>query len=70
MAEEKRYFNAEEEKLLRRLAGKAREASQNTPSGQASVSAERAALDKIVAKYNVSDADKQALIQWRHSHEF
>lgn len=33
-------------------------------------SVELVELEKIVAKYNVSDADKKALLAWRHSHDY
>jgi hypothetical protein len=62
----------EDEKLLRRLASKLREANRAapTPEVQAKDKLEKDALVKIVGKYKLADADIKALLDWRHSHEF
>lgn len=72
LAEEKVYFNKEEEKLLRRLLTKVKGQADksDTTSSAASTSVEKQRLLAIVSKYGVSNDDIEALLAWRHSHDF
>ena len=63
-AEERVFFNKKDEEALRKLLGKMKtQADASAGDGGAE---ERRALDAIVKKYAMSDADVDALIQWRH----
>lgn len=69
-AAESYYFSKEDEAALKRLLSKAKKQSEQVdPSASASSqAAEIATLKAIVGKYNVSDADMQALLAWKHAH--
>jgi hypothetical protein len=71
LAEEKVYFNKEDEKLLRKLLTKIKgHADKDTSAAAPAASVEKQRLMAIVSKYGVSDADIEALLAWRHSHDF
>ncbi|PRW57560.1 l-inducible nipa [Chlorella sorokiniana] len=67
-AEEMLFFKKEDEKLLRKLLSKVRsQAAQSDPHAAAGAyEAEKSQLKAIVGKYNISDADLKALIEWKH----
>lgn len=69
-AQENMFYNKEDERALRALLKKVRLQSEHVdPSASASSSAaEIASLKAIVGKYNVADADLQALLAWKHAH--
>lgn len=73
-AAEAQYFNVEEEKLLRKLLAKVREGNGSASAAAAPTAAapsvEVTKLEAIIGKYKVSEADKKALIAWRHAVEF
>ena len=63
----------EEEKLLRKLLAKVREGNGSASAAAAPTAApsvEVTKLEAIIGKYKVSEADKKALIAWRHAVEF
>ncbi|KAI7836075.1 hypothetical protein COHA_010044 [Chlorella ohadii] len=62
------YFKKEDEKLLRQLLSKVRsQAAQSDPHAAAgALEAEKSQLKAIVGKYNVSEADLNELIRWKH----
>lgn len=66
----RRYFNKEDERLLRGLLDKVKVATESTDSVAAATSkaAEEAALHQIVGKYKLDRADIDALIRWKHAH--
>ena len=66
-AEEKVYFNKEDEKLLRKILRKKASAS-NVDRSHADK--ERSALVDIIGKYNMDPQDVERLIEWRHQHDF
>lgn len=69
-AEERLFFKKEDEKLLRKLLGKVK-AQADQADVHAAVgdkAAELSSLQAIVAKYNVSQDDIDALIAWKNSH--
>lgn len=67
-AQESVYFKKEDEKLLRKLLNKVKVEADHHDQQEAEIHAkdERAALQKIVGKYNVSEEDLEAILHWRH----
>ena len=65
-----RYFNKEDERLLRGLLSKVKQATEATDITAAATSkaSEEASLRSIVGKYKMDAADIQALLQWKHAH--
>lgn len=66
------YFNKEDERLMRKLLGKMKQtADKHDEHGAVGVAAtEGSKLDAIISKYDISAADRAALIEWRHDHSF
>mmetsp|Transcript_32743 Transcript_32743/g.82131 ORF Transcript_32743/g.82131 Transcript_32743/m.82131 type:complete len:121 (-) Transcript_32743:243-605(-) len=71
MAVENAYFNKEDERLLRKILKKVKTVSDVTDEHAAVgiAAQEMSSLKAIVDKYNVSQEDLNALIEWRHHHE-
>jgi hypothetical protein len=67
-AVENLYFNKEEERLLRGLLSKVKRQSdvKDLHGAAGAAAAEATALKNIVSKYNVSQADISALLDWKH----
>jgi hypothetical protein len=67
-AQESVFFKKEDEKLLRKLLNKVKVEAAHHDQQEAEIHAkdERAALQKIVGKYNVSEEDLEAILHWRH----
>ncbi|EFN55519.1 hypothetical protein CHLNCDRAFT_133937 [Chlorella variabilis] len=59
---------AEDERLLRRLLSKVRKSAEQHDQHAAvgAIEADKSSLKAIVGKYNISDADMQALLEWKH----
>ncbi|KAI3425872.1 hypothetical protein D9Q98_007845 [Chlorella vulgaris] len=68
-AEEMLFFKKEDERVLRRLLSKVRKSAEqhDVHAAAGSVEAEKSALKSIVSKYNISDDDVAALLEWKHS---
>jgi hypothetical protein len=68
-AEEMMYFKKEDEKILRKLLQKVRASAEqhDVHAAAGAVEAEKSALKAIVGKYNVSEEDVQALLDWKHN---
>lgn len=64
------FFSKEDERALAKLLKKVKSQTQTTdPSASASsTAADVATLKSIVSKYNVSDSDIKALLDWKHAH--
>merc|ERR1739847_127930 len=67
-AEERLYFNKEDEKLLRGLLGKMK--AQAECSDRSHKEKERSALIEIVGTYSLKNQDIERLIEWRHRSDF
>ncbi|QDZ17742.1 hypothetical protein HOP50_01g02510 [Chloropicon primus] len=67
-AEERMYFNKEDEKLLRGLLGKMKAQAETTDRSHQEK--ERSALIDIVGGYNMTPKDVERLLDWRHSSEY
>merc|ERR1711970_937516 len=67
-AEERLYFNKEDEKLLRGLLGKMK--AQAETSDKFHSEKEKQALMDIVGRYDMDNKDVERLLDWRHSHDF
>jgi hypothetical protein len=67
-AMENLYFTKEDERLLRGLLTKVKKQSdvKDKPAAAGVLAAELAALKNITSKYNISDADVSALMDWKH----
>ena len=67
-AVENLYFNKEEERLLRGLLSKVKKQSdvKDLHGAAGAAAAEVTALKSIVSKYNMSQADISALLDWKH----
>ncbi|KAL4432577.1 hypothetical protein ABPG77_000514 [Micractinium sp. CCAP 211/92] len=67
-AEEMLFFKKEDEKLLRRLLSKVRQQAEqhDVHAAVGAIEAEKSALKAIVGKYNVSEEDLKALLEWKH----
>merc|ERR1712176_77301 len=68
MAEERMYFNKEDEKLLRGLLGKMK--AQAECSDRTHKDKERSALIDIVGAYSMKSDDIEKLLGWRHRTDF
>lgn len=68
-AEEAIFFRKEDEKLLKELLTKVRAQAEkhDVHSAKGVLAAEKSALDEIVGT-KLSDAEKDALMQWKHTH--
>ncbi|KAL4436834.1 hypothetical protein ABPG75_003973 [Micractinium tetrahymenae] len=68
-AEEMLFFKKEDERLLRRLLSKVRQQAEQHDMHAAvgAIEAEKSALKAIVSKYNVSEEDLNALMDWKHN---
>lgn len=68
-AEEAIFFRKEDEKLLKELLTKVRAQAEkhDVHSAKGVLAAEKSALDEIVGT-KLSDAEKEALMQWKHTH--
>lgn len=66
--EETVHFRKADEELLRKLLLKVKAQADTTDSTQAQESAksELQSLKGILSKYNVSDADYEAIMKWKH----
>ncbi|KAK9828605.1 hypothetical protein WJX72_001004 [[Myrmecia] bisecta] len=66
--EEAIAFRKEDERLLRALLAKVKKAADSTDVHEAegSRAAELSSLKAILGKYNVSDKDLQAVLEWKH----
>jgi len=64
------YFNKEDEKLLRGLLSKMKAQAEVKDTSRSHADKERSALVNIVGKYNVSNADIENLLDWRHRSDF
>lgn len=62
------YFTKEDERLLRGLLSKVKKQSdvKDKPAAAGVLAAELSALKTITSKYNISDADVSALMDWKH----
>lgn len=71
LAEETLFIKKEEEKNLRALLAKLKKQAEakDAVGAAAARQLEIAALQPIIDKYQISDIDVDALIQWRHSAE-
>merc|ERR1711948_165800 len=68
IAEERMYFNKEDEKLLRGLLGKMK--AQAECSDRTHKDKERSALIDIVGAYSMKSDDIEKLLGWRHRTDF
>mmetsp|Transcript_4945 Transcript_4945/g.8983 ORF Transcript_4945/g.8983 Transcript_4945/m.8983 type:complete len:121 (-) Transcript_4945:816-1178(-) len=71
LAVENAYFSKEDERLLRKLLKKVKTVSDATDEHAAAgvMAQELSSLKAIVGKYNMSEDELKALIEWRHHHE-
>jgi hypothetical protein len=67
MAEERVYFNKEDEKLLRQIL---RKKATATNADRSHADKERSALVEIIGKYSMTPQDVDRVIEWRHRHDF
>lgn len=67
-AAEAAFFNREEEKLMKNLLNKMK-AQQSAAAQKEAKTKEMAALNAIVGS-KLTDAEKDKLVQWRHSTEY
>lgn len=70
-AEETLFIKKEEERNLRQLLAKLKKQAEAKDAAGAAAARELevAALQPIIDKYHISDADVDKLIEWRHSAE-
>ncbi|OQR90002.1 hypothetical protein THRCLA_22606 [Thraustotheca clavata] len=67
MAEEKRYFNKEDEKALRQLLSKMKGQIDGTDAAKAHEAAEKKTLSKILGS-DVSSETINKLLKWKQEH--
>lgn len=69
-AVENLYFTKEDQRLMGKLLAKIKEQSDvvDKHAAEGVAAAEKSALKHIIAKYNVSDADVEKLMKWKHTH--
>ncbi|KAK9834680.1 hypothetical protein WJX74_007419 [Apatococcus lobatus] len=67
--EETAHFKREEARMLQDLLNKVKKSADqgDTAGAAAARSADRESLKKLVGKYNMSDADLDAVVAWKHA---